>query len=419
MRKLKMRVRLLATTMALILSAATAVAQEEKKFDFLTVSDSDELMEQVRNMPFVEVGKGVSFMPKNKKFKMTMRFRMQNQLALQFDDDFSLEETQAQVKRLRLRFDGYIYSPKLLYSIQLGFTPYDTKVLPNGNNNLVRDAMICYRPSETWNIGFGQTKIKANRARINSSSALQFVDRSIVNSEFNPDRDFGIFGEYYKPLFADFNLAAKASITLGEGRNWAVNKSKGFAYTGRVELYPLGRFKSLGEVAEGDFQREETVKFMVAGAFSYNDRTTRELGQSGAELPDGMMRDLQQYYLDFILKYRGFAFYTDFMGRRCDKPLFAGNDDLFVYAGKGVNVQTSYLFKKNWEVAVRNSTLMPDSEIRPMVGYKRFNQSSLAVTKYLIGHNLKLQADVSYNHRTQTTEAYNRWQMRFVVEAGI
>ncbi len=414
-----MRVRLLATTMALILSAATAVAQEEKKFDFLTVSDSDELMEQVRNMPFVEVGKGVSFMPKNKKFKMTMRFRMQNQLALQFDDDFSLEETQAQVKRLRLRFDGYIYSPKLLYSIQLGFTPYDTKVLPNGNNNLVRDAMICYRPSETWNIGFGQTKIKANRARINSSSALQFVDRSIVNSEFNPDRDFGIFGEYYKPLFADFNLAAKASITLGEGRNWAVNKSKGFAYTGRVELYPLGRFKSLGEVAEGDFQREETVKFMVAGAFSYNDRTTRELGQSGAELPDGMMRDLQQYYLDFILKYRGFAFYTDFMGRRCDKPLFAGNDDLFVYAGKGVNVQTSYLFKKNWEVAVRNSTLMPDSEIRPMVGYKRFNQSSLAVTKYLIGHNLKLQADVSYNHRTQTTEAYNRWQMRFVVEAGI
>ena len=395
------------------------MGQEKNKTSLFSVSDSDELMEQVRNMPFVEVGKGVSFTPKNKLFKLTMRFRMQNQLAMQFDDDFSLQETQAQVKRLRLRFDGYLYSPKLLYTIQLGFTPYDTKVLPNGNNNFVRDAMVCYRPSDTWNIGFGQTKIKANRARINSSSALQFVDRSIVNSEFNPDRDFGFFGEFYKALFADFNLAAKASVTLGEGRNWAVNKSKGFAYTGRLELFPLGRFKSLGEVAEGDFQREESVKFLLAGAFSYNDRTTRVHGQNGAELPSGLMCDLKQYYMDFILKYRGFAFCTDFMGRICEKPLFAGHDDVFVYTGKGLNVQTSYLFKKNWEVALRNSTLFPEKEVQPMVGYKNFNQTTVAVTKYLIGHNLKLQADASYNHRADAADAYNRWQLRFVLEAGI
>ena len=48
------------------------------------------------------------------------------------------------MKRLRLRFDGYIFSPKLLYSIQLGFTPYDSKDLPNGNVNIVRDAMVYY-----------------------------------------------------------------------------------------------------------------------------------------------------------------------------------------------------------------------------------------------------------------------------------
>ena len=400
-----------------LLMPTLAMAQEQKEWKGFSISDADELMEQVRNMPFVEVGRGVSFTPKNKLFKMTIRFRMQNQLAMDFDDDFSLEETQAQVKRLRLRLDGYLYSPKLLYTIQLGFTPYDTKVLPNGNNNFVRDAMVCYRPSDTWNIGFGQTKIKANRARINSSSALQFVDRSIVNSEFNPDRDFGFFGEFYKALFADFNLAAKASVTLGEGRNWAVNKSKGFAYTGRLELFPLGRFKSLGEVAEGDFQREESVKFLLAGAFSYNDRTTRVHGQNGAELPSGLMCDLKQYYLDFVLKYRGFAFCTDFMGRICDKPLYFG--DLFTYAGKGMNAQASYIFRKNWEVALRNSTLLPNEKVRPMVGYSRFNQTTFAVTKYLIGHSLKVQADASYNHRAEALNAYNRWQLRFVLEAGL
>ena len=400
-----------------MLLPSVVMAQEQKEWKGFSISDADELMEQVRNMPFVEVGRGVSFTPKNKLFKMTIRFRMQNQLAMDFDDDFSLQETQAQVKRLRLRLDGYLYSPKLLYTIQLGFTPYDTKVQPNGNNNFVRDAMVCYRPSDTWNIGFGQTKIKANRARINSSSALQFVDRSIVNSEFNPDRDFGFFGEFYKALFADFNLAAKASVTLGEGRNWAVNKSKGFAYTGRLELFPLGRFKSLGEVAEGDFQREESVKFLLAGAFSYNDRTTRVHGQNGAELPSGLMCDLKQYYMDFILKYRGFAFCTDFMGRICDKPLYFG--DLFTYAGKGVNAQASYIFRKNWEVALRNSTLLPDEKVRPMVGYSRFNQTTFAVTKYLIGHSLKVQADASYNHRAEALNAYNRWQLRFVLEAGL
>ena len=414
------------TFLAMAMLAATGcMAQENqqtnepKKWENLLEPESDELMEQIKNMPYIEVGKGISFAPKNKLFKMTLRFRMQNQVTMLFDDDFKLEETQAQVKRLRLRFDGYLYSPKLLYSIQLGFTPYDTKTVPNGNTNIVRDAVICYMPSSTWNISFGQTKVKANRARINSSSALQFVDRSIVNSEFNPDRDFGVFGEYHKTWDREFSLAVKGSVTLGEGRNWGTDKNKGFAYTARLELFPLGRFKSLGEVVEGDFQREQKVRMMLAGAFTYNDRTNRTSGQNGNLMPTGVTRDLQQYYMDFILKYRGFAFYTDLMGRICQNPVVDNENGLFVYTGKGVNVQTSYLFKKNWEVALRNSTLLPDKKVEPLAGYHRYNQSTLAVTKYLIGHNLKVQADASYNHQSKPADGYNRWQLRFVVEAGL
>ena len=378
-----------------------------------------ELLERLRNMPNIEVGKGLTFQPQNNLYKMTIRFRMQNLLALGFDKDFSLNDTEARVKRLRLRFDGYIFSPKLLYSIQLGFTSYDAKTLPNGNMNIVRDAMIYYMPNATWNIGFGQTKIKANRARVNSSSALQFVDRSIVNSEFNLDRDFGFFGEYYKALAGDFNISAKGSITLGEGRNWSTGDNAGFAYTGRLELYPFGRFKSLGDVTEGDFEREQTVKVLVAGAYSYNDKTTRLQGQNGALIPNGETRNLHAYFVDFILKYQGFAFYTDFMGRATDRPLFAGAPETCVYTGNGLNVQTSYLFPKNWEVALRNSTLFPDKEVRPIVGYKHYNQTTVAVTKYLIGHSLKIQADASYNHKSEALDPYNRWELRFQVELGL
>ena len=118
----------------------------QPRAEIITADSTYELIEQLRNMPNIEVGKGITFRPKNNWFELTMRFRMQNLLALSFDDDFTLTKTDARVKRLRLRFDGYIYSPKLVYSVQLGFTGYDTEVLPNGNMNIVRDAIVYYVP---------------------------------------------------------------------------------------------------------------------------------------------------------------------------------------------------------------------------------------------------------------------------------
>ena len=370
--------------------------------------------------PLIVVGKGITFRPKNKWFELTMRFRMQNLLSLSFDDDFTLTKTDARVKRLRLRFDGYIYSPKLVYSVQLGFTGYDTEVLPNGNMNIVRDAIVYYVPSAKWNIGFGQTKIKANRARINSSSALQFVDRSIVNSEFNLDRDFGFFGEYNLDRKSGFDLSAKGSVTLGEGRNWGSSSNGGMAYTGRLELYPLGRFSAKGDLLEGDFDFEERPRILIAGAYSYNHKASRLKGQRGGIMPDDATRDIGSYFADFILKYRGFAFYTDYMGRTCDEPLFDSDRNAFVYSGQGLNIQASYLFRNKWEVALRNSTLFPEEKVQPLAGYRNWNQTTLGVTRYIIGHSLKVQADMSYNTRSRSADPnYNRWEIRFQLELGL
>ena len=416
----------------LLLCAATAVTAQnsdrrtERSLLAQTVFPTDslandpELLARLRNMPNIEVGRGITFRPRNNLFEMTLRFRMQNMVGLSFDRDFSLTQTEARVKRLRLRFDGYIYSPKLVYSIQLGFTAYDAEVLPNGNMNIVRDAIVYYVPNARWNIGFGQTKIKANRARINSSSALQFVDRSIVNSQFNLDRDFGLFGEYNMHEGEGFNLSAKGSVTLGEGRNWGSTSNGGMIYMGRLELYPLGRFSAKGDLLEGDFDYEEQVRILLAGAYAYNHKATRLQGPRGAVMPDGATRNLGSYFVDFILKYRGFAFYTDFMGRTCDEPLFDEDTNAFVYKGSGVNIQTSYLFNNKWEVALRNSTLLPDAEVRPLAGYRSWNQTTLGVTRYIIGHSLKVQADLSYNHRSESlTPNYNRWELRFQVELGL
>lgn len=401
-----------------------AAATSSMRDNVIFADSSRYLIEQLRLMPNIEVGNGITFRPKNDLFEVTMRFRMQNLLSMKFDDEFTMNETDARVKRLRLRFDGYIYSPKLVYSIQLGFTHYDSEDLPNGNKNIVRDAIVYYVPNAVWNIGFGQTKIKANRARVNSSSALQFVDRSIVNSRFNIDRDFGLFGEF-NPLRGDgFNLSAKASVTSGEGRNWGTSHKGGLAYTGRLELYPLGRFKAKGEIVEGCYEYDEHLRILLAGAYSFNDRTSRLEGQRGALMPGDATRDLGAYFVDFILKYRNWAFYTDFMGRSCDNPFFEEEPSAYVYTGSGLNVQTSYLIKRKWEIALRNSTLFPSEQIRPMTGYRNYNQTTLGLTRYIIGHNLKVQADISYDSYSERDaqiipDNFDRWQIRFQVELGL
>lgn len=410
---------------ACLMAQDTGGEKPKKDLDWLqayiadSLDNKEELLTHLENLPNIEVGKGITFRPKNNMYEMTLRFRMQNMVGLSFGKNFNLAGTDAQVKRLRLRFDGYIFSPKVLYSIQLGFSGYDAAVLPNGNMNIIRDAIVYYRHNAAWNIGFGQTKIKANRARVNSSSALQFVDRSIVNSEFNVDRDFGLFGEYNYGSFDKFALSAKASVTLGDGRNWNSSGIAGFAYTGRLELYPFGRFHGNGELMEGDVAYEEKVKMMIAGAYHFNDNAQRLQGTKGSIMPDGQSKDLNSYFVDFILKYRGFATCIDYMGRYVADPFFKENGD-FVFTGSGLNVQASYLFDGKWEIAARNSTIFTDSRLYGIADYKRWNQTTLGVTRYLIGHSLKIQFDISYNYFLAPLDPdYDRWMMRFQVELGL
>ena len=186
--------------------------------------------------------------------------------------------------------------------------------------------------------------------------------------------------------------------------------------------YPLGRFKAYGDVFEGDYEREETPKFLIAGAYSFNDRALRLKGETGDIIANNQSRDITSYYLDFIFKYNGFAFYTDWMGRICNNPLILDTESQViqnVFTGQGVNVQTSYIFPSKWEFALRNSTIYPENKIKERVGYRYYNQSTFGVTKYILGHNLKIQADASYNYKNgMSSDLYNRYEIRFQVELG-
>ena len=372
----------------------------------------------LRHKRAVEIGKGITYRAPGGGFSLTMRLRMQDLAAVSLNRDFGLDEIEARIKRLQVKFDGHIRSPKLTYSIQLGFAGHAANA--RSNADLISDAILRYSPRRAWSFALGQTKIPAGRAQITSSGVLQFVDRSIVNGTFGADRDFGVFGQYDLPREQGFTVTVKSSATLGEGRNWGRSSNGGLVCTKRVELYPFGRFRQKGESFEGDLAHEERVRLMLAGAYSFNRKAVRTQGQRGDLLPDGESRDFGNWYADAVLKYRGFSFCADFMGRTCSDPVFDDEARTWIYTGWGFSVQAGYLIRRKWEVALRSSALLPRAEVQPQAGYRRRTRTTAAVSRYIAGHALKVQADVSYDRRSHAAkEDYSRWHFAVQVEVGL
>lgn len=364
--------------------------------------------------------KGLEVATQDSSFYANFRFRMQNRIGAYTNggSDLGISEFDARVRRLRLRADGYVLSPKIGYSIQLAFTRSDQDFDNTGIANIVRDAVVFYHFTDNFYIAFGQNKLPGNRQRVNSSGQLQFAERSIVNGAFTVDRDFGLKA-YYNNQIGSVPYRLKAAISTGEGRS-VNNSDHGLAYTGRAEILPLGLFKNEGDYSEGDLEREETPKLAIGAGYSYNVRTNRTGGQLGKELYGS--RDMGTAMLDLIFKFNGWAFQSEYMSRDSDDPLTFNEDGdvRYIYNGWGINNQVSYLFKNNLETAFRYSLLQPEDET---VNYERKTEVlELGVSKYLRSHRIKAQFNLNYNTQDGKMNLHNKnnyWGALFQVELGI
>jgi hypothetical protein len=347
---------------------------------------------------------------------------MQNRVGLgtESGSDLNINEVDARIRRLRLRFDGYTSSQKLTYYIQLSFSRGDQDWDNSGVPNLIRDAMVYYNYSPNFYIGFGQGKLPGNRQRIISSGEQQFTDRSIVNNTFNIDRDFGVMA-YYSNSIGKIHYNLKAALSSGEGRN-ALASDNGIAYTGRIEVLPLGKFTNNNDFSEGDQKHELTPKLSIAAGYSFNHMAQRANGQRGAYLHES--RDLKNLYFDAVFKYMGWAVYTEFMERQTENPITISPDpelkNIYVYTGYGFLTQLSYYFKNRIEIGGRYSLINPSSEISAYES--RTNEYAVGVTKYLYSHKVKLQSNLIYQQKenlSPITGSKDRWFIHFQVELGI
>ncbi len=336
---------------------------------------------------------GLGFNAPDTAFGVNIRFRVQNRLNITTvsDRDLSVKSVDPRTSRLRLRFDGYILGSRLTYLFQLGFSRDDVGGNPTGASNLIRDAIVFYRFNPDLYIGFGQAKLPGNRQEIISSGQQQFIDRSIVTTALDINRDFGLFG-YYSQRIAGMPFNLKAAVSTGEGRNYS-RQDNGLCYTGRIEVMPFGKFARNGDFTEGDLSREKTPRLSLAAAWSVNQDAVRTNGQTGDLLPE--TRDLQSFFADLLLKYRGNALFIEYAARMAENPLmFHEGMETAVLAGQALNTQMSHLFRNDYEIVVRYAVLQTNEKVKIIWPDREFY--TLGLNKYINAHMTKFQTNLTY-----------------------
>ncbi len=371
--------------------------------------------QSVNNSKF---GKGLQFITADSSFSMKFQTRFQmlyvggsNPADNEWDDQFL-------IRRARLKFGGFAYDPRLTYKIELGLSNRDIGGEPiaqqNFANNIILDAVAKYNFAPGWELWVGQTKLPGNRERVISSQQLQFVDRSLLNSRFNIDRDAGL-QLHHESSIGNVVIREAAAISNGEGRDYTALNAGGYGYTLRGEILPFGDFTSNGDYSGSDLSRERTPKLSIGATYDFNDDASRARGQLGNFL--SQTRDLHTVFVDAMFKYRGFSAMGEYANKTApDGPVVLRTDEgkiqeTFI-TGNALNLQAGYLFKNNWEVASRYTSYNPDAAI----GASDEDHYTLGLSKYIFGHSLKVQSDITLQQRAGKDD---RYQFRLQMEVAL
>lgn len=356
-------------------------------------------------------GKGIKFMAEDSSFTVKLNTRIQNRYDGYYtitDDTAFTDSKYADkmwIRRARIKLSGFAWSPKLTYKIEFDMV-----------SGQVLDAVIQWDFIGNFSLWAGQTKLPGNRERVISSQKLQFVDRSLLNSEYNIDRDKGLQLRHYFNI-GNILFREISSVSIGEGKNYSsLNPKSGYDWTQRIELLPLGAFASNGDYFGGDLKREETLKLALGATYDYNDNAIKEQGQRGDELT--ISHDLTTLFVDMMLKYKGLSFMAEYANKSSTQAasyvVYDGSAWIAesYHTGSGINFQAGYLVKSNWEFAGRFTQITPEDT----TGNADITAYTLGLSRYIVGHSLKFQSDISL---IQQEGSDDMMEFRLQLELGI
>lgn len=378
------------------------------KFNYLVICATlficSNLSSQETSAP--KFGKGLfNLIGKDSSFSMNVSARMQMLGTSNWDVNNGLYNPTSNllVRRARLKFSGFAYSPKLKYKLELGLSNRDIGKASSFTNEApkyILDAVVKWNFSGNFVLWFGQTKLPGNRERVISSGDLQQVDRSLLNSRFNIDRDMGFQLRHHFNLTDTFIVKEMFAVSQGEGRNITTGNLGGHQYTSRVELLPFGKFASKGDYRGSDLKFEPAPKLALGFTYDFNNNAVKNRSNQGSYMTNDTgfySTNISTVFVDAMYKHKGFSVMAEYAYRDAEDA-FAKNSDGtltgdLVQVGNALNLQTGYLLSKTLEISGRYTNIDWDSDI---TGKGAENQYTLGLSKYIVGHKLKVQTDVSY-----------------------
>ncbi|MGH7849513.1 MAG: porin, partial [Thermodesulfobacteriota bacterium] len=123
------------------------------------------------------------------------------------DTDEKDVATNFQLRRLELKWSGIAFAPWFYY----------TFMIDPASSSLMKDMYFTAAYQKEIAPRIGQWKVPFNREELNSSGALQFIERSIVNAQFSLERDRGL--ALVGGIGANNNVSYGLGVFNGDGIN--------------------------------------------------------------------------------------------------------------------------------------------------------------------------------------------------------
>ncbi|MDD2580676.1 MAG: porin [Desulfuromonadaceae bacterium] len=412
------RVAVLLGLTLMVAQAGTASAKtlEEvlKEKGVITEADYKEIIAATpKSKPMnYKLGSGFTFTSPDEKFQLTLGGQLQSLYTYKDKGgDGQTNNSEFKLRRAKTLFSGYAFSKDLTFKFNQNWAQLNTFNSGNTNSNtsqVMEETYLNYRISDPLQVRLGQDKVQFSRQYITSSSQNQFVDSSFVTSAFAPGYDTGLA---LNGRVADGLLTYAAQLMGGKGQNVAQGTNNN-AYNFRIALNPLGDMK----YSESDV--DNSAKPLVsAGASYYHDTIRRNtdttkaptgfdnhnlnfagktgwLGSNAGQFGAKANVNVNMLEGDMAFKYSGFSLQGEyFWAEGTGDSATAGKSATVI--SKGFYTQAGYfVIPKTVEVAARYGWMDYNQD---MTGSLK-SEVQGAVSWYIAGHNLKIQADVTKSY---------------------